>query len=91
MGVGSIQVGTQRKSLPTDIPNPTRTPESRNRSTAVRRKRGGIAARPLWLRISLGVAMMPDANDRMAMAAFLALPGNVAKERLTGGAPPPYQ
>src|SRR6266567_7866241 len=86
MGVGSIQVGTQRKSLPTDIPNPTRTPESRNRSTAVRRKRGGIAARPLWLRISLGVAMMPDANDRMAMAAFLALPGNVAKERLTGGA-----
>src|SRR2546425_4900021 len=86
MGVGSIQVGTQRKSLPTDIPNPTRTPESRNCSTAVRRKRGGIAARPLWLRISLGVAMMSDANDRMAMAAFLALPGNVAKERLTGGA-----
>ncbi len=84
MGVGSIQVGTQRKSLPTDIPNPTRTPESRNRSTAVRRKRGGIAARPLWLRISLNVAMMSDANDWSRIAAPLALQGQFSDKSSPG-------
>jgi hypothetical protein len=41
--------------------------------------------------LSLSVAMMSDANDRFGIAAALALQGNVAEERLTGSAPPPYQ
>jgi hypothetical protein len=35
--------------------------------------------------------MVSDANDRSRIAAPLALQGNVAEERVTGGAPPPYQ
>jgi len=56
---------------------------------AEKKRTGDVRSSLLGLGISLSVAVVPDAYGGVGVAAALALQGNVAEERLTGGAPRP--